>query len=264
MEFEQAKVVILISIIFVVLVTSLFLWIGYNAIRKNYVLRQEKDLIDKKHQKELLKESIRITEVTQKQIAMELHDQMGATLSIAFHHLESLKDLKNLETEDRLSLQKVSEAIDQSVLSVRTLSRALASKTLEDFGLLEAIQELADYSSIKGVNLILQHNNGSSFLNSRQELGIYRIAQESINNALKYSKCSTIRVHLELDGENYSLSVIDDGIGFQWNEYRKSLGLSNMQIRAEELGASLKIESEPEKGTKIILTSHGQYQSHNS
>jgi signal transduction histidine kinase len=144
------------------------------------------------------------------------------------------------------------------------MSRSLVSKTLENEGILEALEELVEFSSVKNRTIEFNHNNGVSFLNTRQELAIYRIAQEAINNAIKYAKSEIIFVKLEIDGEDFNLIVSDNGIGFQWSEFRRSLGLSNMQIRAEEIGAILKIEAAPEKGTKIILTSNEQYQSPNS
>jgi signal transduction histidine kinase len=99
-----------------------------------------------------------------------------------------------------------------------------------------------------------QHDNGQQrTLNSIEALNIYRIIQEAINNAVKYSEASDIKVLADFKGKNFHISVSDNGKGFDMNQTEKGYGLRNMRRRAEEMSAKLSVTTEKGKGTIIHL-----------
>ena len=90
-------------------------------------------------------------------------------------------------------------------------------------------------------------------LSIRQRKAIYLISKEAINNSLKYSACSNIFYSLTANGYKGKLQIKDDGKEFIAVENNTGNGLKNMQVRADEIGASLRIQSLPGAGTIIKL-----------
>ena len=83
---------------------------------------------------------------------------------------------------------------------------------------------------------------------------IFRIMQEAINNAAKYALSSQITVRLTDDGHTFSLSVRDNGIGFNPDVVASGDGLKNMRYRSEEINGKVEIHSTVGVGTEIVLT----------
>jgi two-component system sensor histidine kinase UhpB len=90
-------------------------------------------------------------------------------------------------------------------------------------------------------------------LSIRQRKAIYLISKEAINNSFKYAACSNIYYNLSSTGSKWQLRIQDDGKGFIPAENKKGNGLKNMQARADEIGATLSIESQTGNGTTITL-----------
>jgi signal transduction histidine kinase len=87
------------------------------------------------------------------------------------------------------------------------------------------------------------------------EEGLYRIAQEALNNSLKYSSAQKVMIEIKFVDETIEMKVSDDGIGFDAESIleKGGIGLTNMQERAAKLGGSLEISSTPGKGTNITF-----------
>jgi signal transduction histidine kinase len=101
-------------------------------------------------------------------------------------------------------------------------------------------------------NLILR---GEITLSPQLEAGLYRIAQEALNNVLKHAHASNVAITLAQDDHSIFMKITDDGVGFDQLKLSDAgcLGLRTMQERAQELGAELEIHSHVGNGTKIIL-----------
>jgi signal transduction histidine kinase len=82
-------------------------------------------------------------------------------------------------------------------------------------------------------------------------MNIYRIIQESVNNALKYAEAASISVRIDKDDSQYSVAITDDGLGFNVNDEKDGNGLQNIKKRAKDLNGSVKIHSEVGKGTSV-------------
>lgn len=187
-----------------------------------------------------------------KRIATELHDRLGHLLVTAQLQLKSLTpnpvaDSKNPETGAKL----LDEALDE----VRRISRNLNSGSIDNFGLATSIQEMA--FNINSSKLLLCHfqtNCEGERFNSSIEIAFYRIAQEIVTNAIKYSKASVVHIQLNLlDGE-LNLSVEDNGIGFDPNKAEAGLGLKNIYKRASTIGAEFAVDSSPGHGTAAQIS----------
>lgn len=208
------------------------------------------------HQLDLLKASLKTQELERVRIARDLHDEVGAMLSstkLYFNQLELEEDrgqYLNL-------IDKVNHLFDETIHSVRRISQDLRPVILDNLGLVEAIRffsdqvnEVAEFS----VHLTTDYSNG--LLNKGEELSVYRIVQELLNNALKHSKATEVKLTLTSSASKTILEYIDNGIGMPSGavlQKSNSLGLKNMESRISILNGRLEIIEPKNGGTKIRI-----------
>jgi signal transduction histidine kinase len=143
---------------------------------------------------------------------------------------------------------------------VRDRSLALRPASLETLGLVLSIQSLIESLGKRdGLKIHLFAKEVAGRFDSHKELALYRIAQESLTNALKHAQAAEIFVNLIRKNGSILLTVEDDGIGFDTAEISKagpsrngSLGLAIMRERALQFSGTFSIESKPGKGTQVI------------
>lgn len=185
------------------------------------------------------------------QIASELHDNVVQLMSIANMNLKNLSldypDLNNSVKYER-SLKHLVEAIDFT----RSIAHHIMPRSIEDFGLVPAVQELIENVRDK-VNIEFVTDSEFRF-NANTELQIYRIIQEGVNNILTHSKAKSAVVRLNLSEDNVlRVEIVDDGVGFDPNNHQNiGIGLQSMRNRARDIGGLLTIRS-GENGTRITL-----------
>ncbi len=178
-------------------------------------------------------------------ISRELHDGLGQILTAVKFQAQSLPP-----SEKRAELLNLlNDAIDE----VRLLSYNLMPRVLMDFGLNAALQKLVA-QTVKQTDAKIHLDTAlddEKRFDERLEIGIFRIAQEAMNNALKYANASEIHLALaERDGMLY-FTFSDNGKGFHLDSLAHQNGLRNMQERAKLLGGVCKIDAHPNQGTTI-------------
>jgi PAS domain S-box-containing protein len=197
-----------------------------------------------------------------RRVAQELHDSIGQSLSaVKFMVERALDEQEDVgQTLDRgKTLQAVVPVIQGAVEEVRRISMALRPTTLDDLGLLATIawftrEFQVTYPHLEVVRLIeVEEFEVPDALKTN----IFRILQEAMNNAAKYSQGKTVTVILRQVLGDLQLMVVDDGIGFKADERRTpdlagGFGLVSMQERAELFGGSLIVTSAPGEGTIIL------------
>lgn len=133
---------------------------------------------------------------------------------------------------------------------------------IRHFGLFEALRLLAEDVSHDGIVATLnvagdakslwEGETGRSAEEAALAEGMYRIVQESLNNATKHARASRIRIHIQMDAPNaLLLSVVDNGVGFDSNSLQNGFGMQTMRERTESLGGKLRVDSQPGAGTTI-------------
>ncbi len=212
------------------------------------------------YQKDLLKATIEAQEKERKRISQDLHDDIGAMLSTIKLSLVGLKRGANLDEKQSGRLQNTKELIDETVGNVRRLSRDLLPATLDEFGLIYALDQLFD--KIKS-NTILQvkfeHPKKLQRMEKIVELALYRIVQELCNNIIKHAHASAVHVLVDQTDDNFKIVVIDNGDGFPnlspGVPKKKSLGLGlkNIESRLSMINATISYDLAPEKGTKVCI-----------
>jgi PAS domain S-box-containing protein len=189
-------------------------------------------------------------------IARELHDEIGQALTAVKLNLQSLKR----QCRDRAAVSAFPESIgiiDKALEQVRSLSLNLRPSVLDDLGLVPAIRWLVDHMGRSAKLQIELTYDTVPRLPVEIETACFRIAQESITNAIRHAKAKNIVMGLHADDEALHLSVRDNGIGFDttWAQTQAvhggSIGLLGMQERAALVEGSISIDSTPGEGTEM-------------
>jgi signal transduction histidine kinase len=194
-------------------------------------------------------------EEERRRIARELHDDLSqrlARLSIDASYL-----VANPEADaSREILQNMQPELVSVSKDVHDMSYRLHPSMLEDLGLAPALQTECDRLRRRsGVQIVERIGELPAQLSQDVALCIYRIAQEALHNAIRHAKAGTIEISVENDAQALSLTVRDDGAGFDAdaNDAHSGLGLSSMRERARLVGGSLRIRSRPGRGTSVSL-----------
>lgn len=188
-------------------------------------------------------------------IARDVHDTLGQNLTSASMQMQSLKSLVPDDKEEiHSNIDAALKSINDAIAESRGISRSLMPQTVKKFGLESGIESIIMTLNDKSeTQFELESNLEFTRFEQSKELALFRIAQESINNILKYAKATLVEIKLILV-ENLLLMQIDDnGIGFDLDavENQKGIGLDSIRTRAKSIGAKLEINSKENKGTSI-------------
>jgi signal transduction histidine kinase len=139
--------------------------------------------------------------------------------------------------------------------SVHDLSHRLHPAKLRLIGLVAALQGLRrELSSQQGIEITFTHDNVPSAIPEELAICLFRIVQEALQNAIKYSQGRHVSVHLHGGVSGLQLTIADDGVGFDVDlTWRKGLGLISMRERLEAVGGTIKIHSRPGEGTRLEI-----------
>jgi len=199
----------------------------------------------------------RVLEEERKRVARELHDDTAQALVALVRNLDSLM-LNVDKPSDRKKVEEIRTLAENILKSVRRFSRDLRPSLLDDLGLVPAVEWLTeDLSQQSGVDARLDVVGVPRRLQPDVELSLFRIAQEALSNVRRHSHASRATVRLSFADKKVRLLVRDNGTGFVPNERpadlssARGLGLRGMRERAELIGGSFCITSEPGKGTTI-------------
>jgi len=200
-------------------------------------------------------------EEERKRIARELHDDTAQQLIALSHQLESFaSDNKHLSAADMELLKKLREQLREAVQGVRHFSRDLRPPMLDDLGLLPALEWLTDDLERQfGIKADLRVIGTERRFIPEAELLFFRIIQEAVSNARRHAEASKVEITIEYDEGKTRGIIRDNGKGFELPETlgelsrTGKLGLIGMEERAKLLGGSLRLESEPGKGTTVVI-----------
>jgi two-component system NarL family sensor kinase len=192
-------------------------------------------------------------EKERRRIGRDLHDEMGPLFSAAKIQLELLKSTGPEDTTVITDFQKL---LDEATHGIRISVQDLVPNTLYNFGLIIAVEELCSKLDCSGYKLDFSYN-APVFFDIRDQLNIYRIIQELLNNSIKHAQASKIKIKFINTEDSFVLTVEDNGIGFKTGHANKQtgIGLKNIDCRVSVLKGKLFINSEFNKGTfvRIIL-----------
>ncbi len=193
-------------------------------------------------------------------LARELHDQTVQSLVVLDHRQQMLKPYLSDDTAGAELLSEIRTMISQTIEDLRRIVRAMRPIYLEELGLVPALKMLADELNLNARLMISFEKRGSPRrIPAGHEIALYRIAQEALNNVWKHSEASHVWLSIGFEEDGIILSVRDDGKGFVAPHHAADLsenghfGIMGMHERASLIGAHLQIQSEPGKGTTVII-----------
>lgn len=200
---------------------------------------------------------INAQEEERKRIARELHDDTAQILFAQLLRLTALKSSPNQEV--RLTAAALEEMTVEALEAVRRLALELRPPALDDLGLHAALADLGQrFSEQLDFPVEIATRGPRGRLPGEVELVLYRVAQEALTNIAKHAVATRVRIDLERQTDDVTLSVIDDGIGFEPKRETAGdgrglgLGLFGMAERVSLVGGTFSIWSQPERGTEIF------------
>jgi two-component system, NarL family, sensor histidine kinase UhpB len=203
--------------------------------------------------REAARTALAAQEAERLRVARELHDEIGQTLTAATIQAESAADGDpELAPE---ALRRVADVVRASLDEVRRIARELRPEALDDLGLVNALIALCNRIGGQDGFAVRRELQGRlPPLSPDVELVIYRVAQESLTNALRHSGARSATVSLVADAETLTLRVADDGKGMPVPLPSDTAGIAGMRERALLVGGRLSIKSQPDHGTEVRLS----------
>jgi signal transduction histidine kinase len=254
---DQIILIILIGISLLLLMSVAIIAFFYFSRKKISKTELEKARLAVSHQKELLQATILTQEDERRRIAQDMHDAISSKLNIVSLNANFLKE-EHIDSKEANALGESIVNVTATVLeSSRRIAHDLLPPALDKFGLVAALEELCDQIEKGGQHRIqTQFSYPANSVPKDNELHLFRIVQELINNTVKYGKADTLQLSLETDTDIVRLYYEDNGVGFVVAEGKlaKGLGLSGIENRAILMNAEFSLESEPGAGVRFVLT----------
>lgn len=229
--------------VMLLMVASTLMAVILNQRKKNQH-RMALEKLREKQQNQLIEAAVRSEELERHRIAETLHDEVGAILSSAKLHLLGIKP-QVLDERDQQLHNKGKDLLNEVIQKVRGISHNLHSNILKEFGLNEAIRhfvkKVAQVDLQADTALDDRYENGIE----EDEISLYRIVQELVNNILKYAHARQLLISSELGNDELHLTLFHNGDGlsqeqFEELRFRKDgLGLKNIQNRIILLKGSI-------------------------
>lgn len=253
---ESAEIVLVYFIgTFGMIILSGAIFLFFTTYQKRLLKKElEINRIKSRQQEELIENTVLSQEKERKRIAQDLHDEVGAMLSVVklnisrFERKSESQVSKELATETRSYL-------DEVILQVRRISRALLPPSLERLGLVAAVNELVNWvNKSDQIEVVVWVGGEPSRFDSKKEMAVFRVVQELLNNAIKHAQASQILIKIRFSQKGLGVSVSDNGVGFDMNNEKKAgLGLKNLESRTQILHAGIRMRSQPGKGTWAVI-----------
>jgi two-component system, NarL family, sensor kinase len=191
-------------------------------------------------------------EKERKRIARDLHDGLGGLLTGLRFTLNTVKGNYVTTYQTGEDFDKAIDMLDQSIGELRRVARNMMPESLLKLGLRDALEDYCiTLGHDKPYSILFSSFGESIRIPARYETGIYRIAQELINNAIRHSGADTIETHLVFDSNRIHLTVSDNGKGFNPSAQTSGTGLAGIRSRCESLGGILTIDSTHGAGTEV-------------
>lgn len=189
-------------------------------------------------------------EAERKRIATELHDGLGQNLVVIKNR--AALGIKKGDDKERVAkeLNNISESATQALDEVREITNNLRPQLLDRLGLTKAINAML--KKVSGViEIESEIDSIDQIFNETQEISIYRIVQESLNNIIKHAEATEVSVKIKRNENNVLIKITDNGKGFDSANIKSGLGLVGLRERSQLLNGELLIDSKIGEGTSI-------------
>jgi signal transduction histidine kinase len=191
-----------------------------------------------------------------KRIAQSLHDEAGQLLVAIYI---AMANLAHELPQAAGHVANITELLDQIEAELRRLSHELSPAVLRDFGLVPALKYLAEGVMRRSGLQVIIEGTPERRLPEPIEAALYRVAQESLTNAVRHARATKVTIRLCHEAATISCHVRDDGVGFdaklaETSTDERGFGLIGIRERAGSLGGTLEIKSAAGAGTELIVS----------
>lgn len=214
--------------------------------------------------RDLLRRTVRLQEDERRRIAGEIHDAVSPLITGALYQARALTLAPKAGADGNGSdgveknqegLKTVNELLERAMSELHDVIFALRPPDLDDLGVVAAIERYVGQINRTGLPSMLEVTGTPQRLSPEARLGVYRIVQEALHNALRHAHADEAVVRMEWLDDRLRVTISDNGSGFDPDQAASptSLGLLSMRERAAAIGGTLEIASRPGMGTAVIF-----------
>lgn len=238
--------------VFILSILTGTLWYAKYKLKQKAKLQEE---IFK--QQELATKAVFTAEENERQrIAKDLHDGVGQLMSAAKMNLSAIKNELNFETNlQQQSFEKTIQLVDESCKEVRAVSHNMMPNVLLKSGLISGIRDFVNKLDSRVIKINLFTDGLNEKLDENIEMVLYRVIQECVNNVIKHAEATHLDISMIKDEDGISLSIEDNGKGFNINDKNnfEGIGLKNIITRIQYLKGTVEWDSSIGKGTVVTI-----------
>lgn len=241
--------IVITSAIFILVAAFVITYVLYFKEKKSNLIA-EKDMLSQEYERQLERSRIEVQESTYSSLSKELHDNIGQLLSTA-KMLLGLTERTLPNPPDTLITANATVA--KAITELRALSKSLDKEWLELFRFADNLEtEIARINASNRTRAEFVADDHIS-LSSGEQIILFRIVQEAIQNAIKHAQPENLLVRMYRENVRFCITISDNGKGFEWNETSPGMGITNMKHRASLLKGEITWNSIRDKGTTVCI-----------
>jgi signal transduction histidine kinase len=259
---RKVSILVLAGVVVLMFVTG---WLWYrNLQRKQKLMHTEQQLqqakineLEKEKQLLAVEAVLRGQETERSRLAKDLHDGLGGILSSAKYIVNDMKEDVIITKENAVAFERITEVLDKSIYELRRISHNMMPESLAKQTLGEGLKDLCNYLSANNILHIDYSDFGmeKKAINAETKVSIYRTVQELLNNIIKHAGATTAIVQLVANENMLSITVEDNGKGFNTADLANvsGIGYKNIGSRIDYLKGKWDVHSEAGKGASVYM-----------
>jgi len=232
--------------------------LSYRNYRQKQALQQRR-IAELETEKQLMAAEavLKGEEQERTRLAKDLHDGLGGMLSGIKYSFQTMKGNLVMTPENHQAFERSMDMLDSSIKEMRRVAHNMMPEALVKFGLDTALKDFCNDINQSGALKVTYQSIGldGAVIDQTTAITIYRIVQELLNNTMKHAAARNVIVQVSKTDNILSVTVEDDGKGFDTSilKQSKGIGWSNIQNRVEFLKGTLDVNSQKEKGTSVLI-----------
>lgn len=232
--------------------------LGYRSHQHKQKLQQAKiEELEKEKQLAAVEAVLKGEEQERSRLAKDLHDGLGGMLSGIKHSLNTMKGNLIMTPDNALGFERSIDMLDSSIKEMRRVAHNMMPEALVKFGLDTALRDFCNDINQSGALQVNYQSIGleNAVIEQTTSITIYRIIQELLNNVMKHASAKSALVQVSKTNSDISITVEDDGKGFDTAILKntKGLGWSNLRSRIDYLKGRMDVQSAPGNGTSVLI-----------
>jgi two-component system NarL family sensor kinase len=247
--------IVLVSILLFFLLGFLFLMLFLQRKKSNRFIR-ERENMKRLFNEQLLRAQLEIQEVSFNTVSMEIHDNVGQTLSLLKMQLNIIDGQKSI---DRNLISEAKISVSKAMSDLRDIAKSLNTERIAMTALSEMVEhEVRRLNTTGLLNVSMKIENSEPDIDKEKKIILFRVIQECIQNIIKHADASEVKIEFIYSPSQLEIRIHDNGKGFDFTSVSASkdgLGLHNIFNRAAIIGGEAHIDSAIDKGTLITILS---------